>query len=72
MRLAQFYRLVDDEFGADKSAWILHSHVLRVAGMSAAEALEHGLAPREVWAQLCEDFDVPEEQRLGRDDDRPM
>jgi hypothetical protein len=32
------------------------------AGRTAAQAIEDGVDPRDVWRALCVDFDVPREQ----------
>lgn len=67
MRLTEFHQLVQDVFGEREGKWIVHSHV--VAGLSgtAEELIEQGVDPRKVWQGLCDDFDVPEDQRLGID-----
>lgn len=39
---------------------MLIDHVLQsLDGMTAAEAVEAGWEPREVWRALCVEFDVP-------------
>lgn len=70
MRLSEFRQLIEDEFGEVRGEWIAHSHALATFGMTADEAVESGADLRQVWLQLCVDFDVPEERRLGRDDPR--
>ncbi len=70
MRLTEFHQLVADEFGEQEGKWIAHSHVLHVDGGRAGtpdELIDAGVDPRDVWRGLCEDFDVPEERRLGVD-----
>lgn len=67
MRLTEFTRLITDEFGDSEGRWIAHSHVLPTLGGTPDELIDRGLDPARVWAQLCEDFDIPEERRLGRD-----
>lgn len=67
MRLTEFQRLITDEFGEQEGKWIAHSHVLAGLGGTADELVERGVDPRKVWEGLCEDFDVPEERRLGVD-----
>lgn len=60
MRLTLFYDLIDEEFGTIRGRSLLVDHVsARLAGRTAAEALEAGVEPREVWRALCADFDVP-------------
>lgn len=39
---------------------MLVDHVLTdLGGYTAAEALEAGVEPRDVWRALCRDFEVP-------------
>ncbi|MEE2521831.1 DUF3046 domain-containing protein [Pseudarthrobacter sp. J75] len=71
MRISDFWRLMDDEFGAGYSRVLGSSLILAggrgVAGRTAQEALASGANPREVWLAVCEIQDVPQERRLGRD-----
>lgn len=68
MRLTEFHQLVTDEFGESEGRWLVHSHVLAGFGGTAEELMESGEDLRRVWRGLCDDFDVPEERRLGRDE----
>ncbi|MFI5503998.1 DUF3046 domain-containing protein [Corynebacterium kutscheri] len=68
MRLTEFQQLVDDEFGQAKGQWLLHSHVLSTHGATPDELIESGIDPRDVWWALCEEFQIPPECQLGRDD----
>lgn len=39
---------------------MLVDHVLTpLGGRTAAQAIEDGIDPRDVWRALCADFDVP-------------
>ncbi|WIM66798.1 DUF3046 domain-containing protein [Corynebacterium breve] len=67
MRLTEFRQLIEDEFGSQKGEWIVHSHVVSGLGATSEQLIERGVDPRQVWEGLCEDFDVPEERRLGVD-----
>ncbi|MGB9036334.1 histidine kinase [Arthrobacter sp. UCD-GKA] len=68
MRLSDFWRLMDDEFGAGYSRTLATSLVLaEVGGVTAAEALGKGVAPKKVWQAMCKMQDVPPERWLGRD-----
>lgn len=67
MRLTEFTQLIVDEFGDSEGRWIAHSHVLPGLGGTADDLISRGVDPRRVWEALCEDFDVPEERRLGVD-----
>ncbi len=63
MRLTEFHELVEAQFGPVRAASLLVDHVLtRLGGRTAAQAIEGGVEPREVWRALCVDFDVPREQ----------
>lgn len=60
MRLTEFNELVHGEFGRRYGESLLVDHVLLdLGGRTAAQALEDGRDPREVWRALCSDFDVP-------------
>ncbi len=63
VRLTEFRELVDGQFGAVRGASLLVDHVVTaLGGRTAAQAIEDGVEPREVWRALCADFDVPREQ----------
>lgn len=68
MRLSDFWRLMDDEFGAAYARSLARYHVLGALGnRTPMQALEAGIEPREAWLALCVDLDVPVERRLGRE-----
>jgi hypothetical protein len=68
VRISDFWRLMDDEFGAGYSRVLSSSLVLAgVGGRTANDALAAGYSPRDVWLALCDVQDVPPERRLGRD-----
>ncbi|WP_024366756.1 DUF3046 domain-containing protein [Arthrobacter sp. TB 26] len=68
MRISDFWRLMDDEFGAGYSRVLSSSLVLAgIGGRTADQALSAGVPPRQVWLAMCEVQDVPPERRLGRD-----
>ncbi|BBX17300.1 hypothetical protein CRI77_04930 [Mycolicibacterium duvalii] len=63
MRLTEFHELVEGQFGAMRASSILVDHVLTdLGGRTAAQAIEDGVEPRQVWRALCADFDVPRAQ----------
>lgn len=65
MRLSEFARAVDAEFG-DRGSMIVRDLVLSdVGSLTAHEALEAGVPVREVWLALCVETDVPVERRHG-------
>ncbi|BDB60231.1 Protein of unknown function [Rhodococcus pyridinivorans] len=64
VRLTEFYEVVRDEFGQMHGDALLRDHVLlSLGGRTAAEAIEAGQEPREVWRALCDEFDVPPVRR---------
>jgi DUF3046 family protein len=68
VRISDFWRLMDDEFGAGYSRVLSSSLVLAGAGgRTADQALSAGVPPKQVWLALCDVQDVPPERRLGRD-----
>ena len=63
VRLTEFHERVTLRFGATYGASVLADHVLTgFDGLTAAQAIEDGADPRDVWRALCVDFDVPREQ----------
>jgi hypothetical protein len=68
MRLSDFWRLMDDEFGPAYSRVLASDLVLgSLGGKTAAEALSGGTEPKAVWLAVCDVQEVPPERRLGRD-----
>lgn len=66
MRLSEFRRACVSEFGEDYAPVLLRDHWLAVLGGTANEAIERGVAPRQVWEALCDDLAVPVARRHGR------
>ena len=63
VRLTEFNDRVVLRVGAAYGASVLVDHVLSgFDGRTAAQAIEDGADPREVWRALCFDFDVPRDQ----------
>ena len=63
VRLTEFHERVVLRFGTTYGSSVLVDHVLTgFDGRTAAQAIEAGMEPREVWRALCVDFDVPREQ----------
>lgn len=63
VRLTEFHELVEGQFGGMRASSILVDHVLSdLGGRTAAQAIEDGVEPRQVWRALCADFDVPRAQ----------
>jgi hypothetical protein len=63
VRLTEFHELVYAQFGTARGSSMLVDHVLSgLGGRTAAQAVEAGTEPRDVWRALCADFDVPRDQ----------
>ena len=63
VRLTEFHELVEAQFGSVRGSSLLLDHVLtQLGGRTAAQAIEAGVEPRDVWRALCADFGVPREQ----------
>jgi len=68
MRMSDFWRLMDEEFGAAYARSLARDHVLGDLGnRTLLDALDSGVEPREAWLALCIDMDVPVERRLGKE-----
>jgi hypothetical protein len=68
MRISDFWRLMDDEFGPAYAHSLARDHVLGALGnRTPMQALESGTKPREAWLALCADMDVPAERWLGKE-----
>jgi len=68
MRMSDFWRLMDDEFGAAYAHSLARDHVLgALDNRTPLQALESGVKPREAWLALCRDMDVPAERWLGKE-----
>lgn len=67
--MSEFWVLVEAEFGPAQGRALVRDHVLGGLGHRTCEqALIEGEDPRTVWAALCDDLQVPEERRWGRDE----
>ena len=63
MRLTEFHERIVQRFGAAYGSSVLTDHVLTgFGGRTAAQAIDAGAEPRDVWRALCVDFDVPRDQ----------
>jgi len=66
MRLSEFHRAIEHEFGAAYGGQLVRELVLiELAGRTGEQAIAAGVAPRDVWSALCEAMDVPESRRHG-------
>jgi hypothetical protein len=64
VRLTYFRDLMEGEFGAARAASVSHDHVFAQLGDRTVEqALKFGYDPKEIWAAVCEVYDVPPARR---------
>lgn len=64
MRYSEFWQLMDEVFGADYARTLAaDQHLTDLDDRTAAQALDDGVDPREVWWVLCEAMEVPAERR---------
>lgn len=67
-----FWQLLEEVLGRGYGRALAHDQVLdRLNGMTAVEALEAGEEPRVVWNVLCDQMDVPDGRRWGKDHNAP-
>lgn len=71
MRHRAFRKAVAEEFGEAHAGVLLRDYWIAELGTTPDEALGQGYSPRAVWEALCNEFDVPDERRYGRDLDDP-
>ncbi len=65
MRRSEFLRAVDAEFGARGASLVSDLVLNELGGRTAAQALDAGVPPRDIWLSLCDAADVPAERRHG-------
>ena len=64
VRRSEFTELADHVFGPVLAGTYVRDLVLEGAGgMTAAQALEHGVPVRRVWVSSCDAMEVPESRR---------
>lgn len=66
MRLSEFRRAAREQFGEVYSGVLIRDHWLASMNGTAQDALNRGESARNVWMALCEDLQVPPDQRYGR------
>jgi len=65
MRRSEFLRAVEHEFPGRTSSLLNDLVLSPLSGRTAAEALDAGVPPRDIWLALCAEMDVPLERRHG-------
>ena len=71
MRLREFWALMDAVFGKAYARTLAREMVVTdLDNRTVDQALEAGLAPRDVWHALCDTMDIPIDDRDGGDRER--
>lgn len=58
MKHSEFWRAVETVYGSAYGRSLASDLVLPGLGMTCEQALEHGVAPRQVWDLLCDETDA--------------
>ncbi|WP_375399649.1 DUF3046 domain-containing protein [uncultured Amnibacterium sp.] len=67
MKISEFRRAVDDEFGPVQGRVLVNELVVdELDGRTATAALAQGVSTSDVWIALCRANDVPRERWHGR------
>lgn len=66
MKISEFHRACAAEFGHSYAAVLMRDHWLRELGATPSECIDAGIAPRVIWAALCDELEVSAERRHGR------
>jgi len=69
VRLTEFRGLMQLQFGSTRAPSVARDHVFSaLGGLTADEALAAGEDPKQVWAAICDAFDVSDTLRYGLPD----
>ncbi len=72
MREREFWQLLEEVFGRSYGRALAHDQGLtKLGGATVVEALERGEEPRVVWNVLCDQMDIPDSKRWGKDHTAP-
>lgn len=72
MQEREFWQLLEEVFGRSYGRALAQDQQLtRLDDMTVVEALHAGLEPRVVWNVLCDQMDIPDSKRWGRDHNAP-
>lgn len=72
MREREFWELIEEVFGRGYGRSLSRDQRLsKLGGMTVVEALDAGEEPRVVWNVLCDQMDIPDRDRWGKDHAAP-
>lgn len=64
MRHTAFRNQMAEEFGQVRAEMLAQDHVMSsLGGRTVDQALDSGMYPKQVWAAVCDAFDIPFERR---------
>jgi len=63
MRLTEFWRRMDGQFGAGYSRSFAADYRITGLGSTVNEALLSGVEPKAVWRAICAEFEVSKDLR---------
>ena len=72
MREREFWELLEEVFGRSYG-WSLSrdQRLFKLNDRTVVEALADGEEPRVVWNVLCDQMDIPDSRRWGKDHNAP-
>ncbi|WP_169171492.1 DUF3046 domain-containing protein [Bifidobacterium oedipodis] len=72
MREREFWELLEEVFGRTYGRSLSRDQELnKLDNMTVVEALEAGQEPRVVWNVLCDQMEIPDAKRWGKDHAAP-
>lgn len=72
MREREFWQLLEEVFGRSYGRSLARDQGLtKLGGLTVVEALANGEEPRVVWNVLCDQMDIPDSRRWGKDHNAP-
>ncbi|MCI1936374.1 MAG: DUF3046 domain-containing protein [Bifidobacteriaceae bacterium] len=72
MREREFWQLLEEVFGRSYGRTLSHDQQLTaLEGMTVVEALSKGVEPRVIWNVLCDQMEIPDSKRWGKDHNAP-
>lgn len=72
MHESEFWELIDEVFGRSYGRSLAcDQRLVALGNMTPLEALEAGEEPRVVWNVLCDQMEIPDSKRWGKNHNAP-
>ncbi len=72
MREREFWELLEEVFGRVYGRSIAaDQRLVKLSSQTVYEALDSGVEPRVIWNVLCDQMDIPDSQRWGKNHNAP-